>query len=65
MSACRICWMIDDGVEWGLMPFSTVPGLIVGLRTGNPFGGFGATALCVLAFLWLGEVGKWVVRRTA
>jgi len=53
---------IDVAVEWGLMPFSILPGLLAGLRTGNPFLGFGATAVTVLMFSLFGEMCKWMVK---
>lgn len=63
LSVYLFCLDVDDMVEWGLMPFSIYPGLLVGLTTGNPLLAVGATAIACVMFELFGGMIKWVARR--
>ena len=65
ISVFLFCLAVDDMVVWGLMPFSVVPGLVVGFKTGNPLLAVGSTAVACLAFELFGETVKWIARRWA
>lgn len=63
LSVFLFCLNVDTMVAWGLMPFSVVPGLVVGLMTRSPLLAFGSTAIACLMFEFFGEMVKWIARR--